>query len=437
MARSSIFLLCLLIIVCLVWVESLIFFSRNPIFQFCDNNQQVKIIGKIIQEPVVFTLKTRIKIKTELVENHKINAIVVAYGDNKIRFLKSQEIEWQGALESTLSNKNIFWRQQGVAALGETTEMTIIKPVSFYNRFLADQKDSMRTQTKENISYPLNNLLLATILGDNFGLPGDVKTSLNQSGLRHIISISGTHITIIMSVLISLLFGLGLNRKQAGWLTIFLIFFYIFLIGSPAPAVRSAIMGMGIILAQILGRLPDASRFLLFAAAILLIINPFLIFDVGFWLSFTATAGIVFASRFLTSKIKKVLKINWLSQILGTTFSAQIFSLPVMLYFFGSSPIFSFVANMLVAPIIPFIIMFGFCALIFGLIFAPLSFIFFGLSQILLSYFIFISDICSKILPLSFNFQINIVLVFACYVLLGFWVYHIREKEKLAFLESY
>jgi len=406
----------------------------NKIYDFCD--KQVLVTGKIIEEPVVFTLKTKLKIKTEYVDDVKITSKILVYVDNTDTYLKYQQIKWQGKLESVLSAKNgLYYKNQGISAIGNTGMAETIKDSPKWARFLFEKKSQMRDLIKSHLSDPLAGIMSAMILGDNFSLPEDVKTSLNQSGLRHIISISGTHISIIMSILMGFLLGIGFSRKTSGWLTIAIIVLYIVLIGFLAPAIRSAVMGAGIILAQIFGRLPDAFRFLLFAGAAMLLINPFLIFDIGFWLSFTATAGMIFFSKFFTSKIKKIVRIDWLSQVLGVTFSAQIFSLPIMLYFFGTSPIFAFFANMLVAPIIPFIIIFGFMALFLGLIFQPLVFIFFILIEILLKMFLFISDFSAQYFGLLLNFKINLLIVFASYILLGWWARYVKEKEKLEFLE--
>ncbi len=214
-----------------------------------------------------------------------------------------------------------------------------------------------------------------------------------------------------------------------------MIFLYIIFIGFYAPAIRAAIMGASLILAQIFSRLPDAFRFLLFAGAIILFLNPFLFFDPGFWLSFTATSGMIFFSNYFTKKIKKILKNKAISQILGMTFAAQIFSFPILLYHFGTSPILAFDSNILIAPIIPFIISFGFIALLLSFVIYPIGIIFFVIIQILLSYLVFVSNLTAKFSFFSFNFFPNMFIVLSAYILLIIWARKIKGNEELEFLE--
>ncbi len=392
------------------------------------SNQEVKVTGKILEDPIVLGTYGRAKIKTEYIENRKIKNDIIVYFDNPKDYSRYDLVEFKGILEKP----NDYYQKQGITATIETDDLKIIKSSVF--SFFTKQKNRMREIIDEKMSIPFSSILSAMILGDNYSLPQDLKESLNNSGLRHIISISGTHITIIMNLLMGFLIFSGISRKKSGIITLLIIFLYIFFIGFYAPAIRAAIMGASIILAQLFGRLPDSFRFLLFAGVLMLLINPFLFFDPGFWLSFTATCGMIFFSNYFTERIKKILKNKEISQILGITFAAQIFSLPVLLYYFGSTSFLAFLSNLLISPIIPFVISFGFIALILSFIFFPLGTIFFVIIQILLSYLIFISNIFSKIFFLSINFFPNIFIVLSTYVLLMIWARHIKEEEKISFL---
>lgn len=392
------------------------------------SNQELNIIGKITEDPVVLGTYGSVKIKTEEIGGKKIKNTILIYFNNPKDYSRNDLVEFKGIL----SKPDNYYQNQGIGAIVRANDLRIIK--SSISSVFTKQKNRIRGIVEEKMAIPYSSILSAMILGDNYGLPNDLKESLNESGLRHIISISGTHITIIMNLLMSFLIFFGISRKKSGIATLVIIFLYVLFVGFYAPAIRAAIMGASMILAQIFGRFPDSFRFLLFAGVIILLLNPYLFFDPGFWLSFTATCGMIFFSNSFTGKIERILKNREISQILGITFAAQIFSLPVLMYYFGSTSIFAFLSNLLIAPVIPFVISFGFIAIILGLIFSPLGTIFFVIIQILLSYLIFISNIFAKISIFRINFFPNIFIVLSAYILLIIWARHTREEEKVSFL---
>ena len=148
-------------------------------------------------------------------------------------------------------------------------------------------KDKLRNIIEQTLLPPQSAILKAIFLGDRFGLSDELKEKLNISGTRHITAVSGMHMIIMTQILLFLALGIGLWRGQAFYFVIIILIFYILMIGAPASAVRAGIMAGLLLLAQKLGRLRGAGRAVIFAAVIMLLINPLLIkSDVGFQLSF-------------------------------------------------------------------------------------------------------------------------------------------------------
>ena len=101
------------------------------------------------------------------------------------------------------------------------------------------------------------------------------------------------------------------DRRSAFYFVLMVIFLYVLFIGFPASAIRAALMGSVLLLAQKLGRLRSADRALLFVATLMLIINPsLLLFDVGFQLSFSATLGIIYLKPIIDKKTEKLINIG-------------------------------------------------------------------------------------------------------------------------------
>ena len=123
------------------------------------------------------------------------------------------------------------------------------------------------------------------------------------------------------------------------------------LVGAPPSAVRAAAMFGVAALATVAGRLPDPLTSLVFSAALMTAFDPFLILDLGFQLSFAATAGLVLLARHLTPRGPR--PITLLLGSLAPTLAAQLATLPLILATFRSLSLIAPLTNLLIAPLIP------------------------------------------------------------------------------------
>ena len=238
----------------------------------------------------------------------------------------------------------------------------------------------------------------------------------------------GTHVVILGSILMSLLLALGLWRGQAFYIAIIFICFYIILTGLPASGVRAGIMGGLYLLAQKLGRQSMGSRVIASACAIMLLINPLLLFyDVGFQLSFLAVMGLIYIEPFL----KKVMKIS----IISTTFAAQIFTLPIMVYNFGNISLVSPITNFLILPIVSGLMIFGFLSSILGVVSQFLGWIVSIPCWFLLTYFIKIIDFFSQPWALKTIENVHWIWLVISYLVLSIVAGWLYKNQKLKILE--
>ena len=122
-------------------------------------------------------------------------------------------------------------------------------------------------------------------------------------------------------------------RKSVMWV---LIAFFIIMTGFQSSAVRAGIMGGLFLLGQYLGRMSVSSRSIVIAAALMLAHNPLLLkLDVGFQLFFLAMIGIIYLMPVFQDWFRKIPAMFQLRNILAMTLSAQIFTLPILIYNFG------------------------------------------------------------------------------------------------------
>ncbi len=209
-------------------------------------------------------------------------------------------------------------------------------------------------------------LLIGVLLGIKNSLDSEFYEALKQTGTLHIAVASGTNIALFSGILLSTL-STYLGRKYAIIVSIVLIWMYVVLSGVQPPIVRAAFMATIAFGAGLFGRDISILRALIVSALFLLFWNPQWLFDVGFQLSFSATFGVVYVSKFVKNVLfgPKIVT-RYLPQIAQNDFStsigAQIACSPILLANFSISPltfILSPIVNVLILWTIPIIMGLG------------------------------------------------------------------------------
>jgi competence protein ComEC len=267
------------------------------------------------------------------------------------------------------------------------------------------------------LSEPQSGLLSGILLGSKANLSQDLLLWLQLTGTIHIIALSGYNITVLVEMLRIL--TKRLPRNLAFNIPVIGIILFVLATGLSSSVIRAAVMGSMLLLAKRVGRQSDGLIAVLFASAIMVAFSPnILIYDVGFQLSFSAVCGIIF----LAPKLEKYFSIfgGTMSQILSATLSAQIFTWPITSLYFGVISIIAPLANILILPFIPILMLFGF-------IIASMGFVSIWLAQnlsiilwVILSYFIKTVKLLAEMPVSSKNIKIDsVIFVAAYYILLG------------------
>ena len=237
-------------------------------------------------------------------------------------------------------------------------------------------KDGFNGKIMSIMPSPQSGLLSGLLIGGSGLLSKDYQNYFSLTGTTHIVAVSGYNVTIVAEYLMLLGLFLGLWRPQAFWFAAIGIILFVILTGMPASAVRAGVMGILLIWAMKNGRLANAQNAILFAAGIMLLINPLLLrWDVGFQLSFLATLGIVYVYPIFHNFVVKKISggISVITETLFLTLSAQFFVLPILMTNFGKLSLVSPLANVLVLPIIPLTMLIGFFAIMFSFIIYPIG----------------------------------------------------------------
>lgn len=263
-----------------------------------------------------------------------------------------------------------YYERQGVYATGfvEGDEYVIsfgrdksYSPIIYsLDRLRLEYGNYVRT----NFRSPENEILNALTIGDDGGIPPDVRAEFSKAGVAHVLSVSGLHVGAI-AVVFFLIIKWLLKRSEylmlrfkvvriAAVLTILPLFFYTAVAGFNTPAVRAFIMISVFFLAIIAGRNENKFNTLGAAAFVILIWHPWSLFELSFQLSFAAVFGILLAHNFFPFRFG-TLK-DKAATLIKTTCAATFVTFPLIINSFGILPVVSIPANMILVPLVELLI---------------------------------------------------------------------------------
>jgi len=179
-----------------------------------------------------------------------------------------------------------------------------------------------------------------------------------------------------------------------------------------------------LLLAQKSGRLRSSDRAVVFAATIMLLINPFLLkSDVGFQLSFIATLSIIYLKPILDDKTNKLPNPYQIKDILTMTLAAQLGTLPILIFHFGRLSLISPLANLLIVPLLPVIMISGIVLSFTGLIWLSLAKIIAWPVWFLLTYVVKVVDYLSAVPLAAYEFKSASWIFLIGYYVILVWIY--------------
>ena len=295
---------------------------------------------------------------------------------------------------------------------------------------ILDFKKYVKNILNTNLQKDEANLCIGLLIGDRTNISKQIEEDFKNSNLTHMLAVSGSHFTYI--ILAISFVNKGIKRKRLGQIImIIVIILFMNLTGNTASVVRSGIMAIYIILASIFHKRADIWTSMAVAIIIQLINNPYAIFDIGLQLSYGGVIGIVVFNKNILSKILYIdnytkIKINekiqknnkykmqeinnteiklskvkkYIIEASAVTISANIVIIPIMMYHFNTISFTFLISNLLVGPILGFVVIFGFILIFLSFILNSFLMPFFFILNILISIILYIAHICAN-LPFS------------------------------------
>ncbi len=283
-----------------------------------------------------------------------------ASGFDYVQYLKNKEIR------TTISYPKITPAPE--------IKLSIIQQfkIAVYRRIFA-VKDAFQSAVNRSLPAPHSAYINGVLLGTRQDIPADLTADFNKTSTTHVLAISGYNITIIAEALLALLVFF-MRRRQAFWVSVAVIILFTIMTGAGASVVRAAIMGLLLLFANGYGRMYDPKNSILLAAGVMVLLDPLALrFDVGFQLSFLAVLGLMYIAPILQEKFKRIPEWIGLKETVLMSISAQIAVAPLLAYSFNTFSLVSIPANLLVLPLMPYTMLFGFLTGMAGLIAGPLG----------------------------------------------------------------
>lgn len=221
------------------------------------------------------------------------------------------------------------------------------------------------------LSSPNLEILGGIIFGDDaVPPPNNIKQSFINSGLLHILAASGMNVAFIYSFFFLILNFFKVPFKINIVLCIFAVLAYVLMTGLGASVVRAALMLLFVLVGKLIDRDAHSISLLSFVALLMLVYNPMYLNDVGFQLSFIVTFGLLLMTPYLIQSRFRI--VNWIIGSVTIPVIAQLWVIPVQIFYFNNISIYSVFANIMSVPILAVISFGGFISSLLSLI-QPLS----------------------------------------------------------------
>jgi competence protein ComEC len=295
-----------------------------------------------------------------------------------------EPVRVQGMLELPRSDDDFDYRaylaRRNIFVLMSEPDLTTLpgNNGAWWQRTALQLNDYARTTSLHLIGEPHASLLVGILLGVQSTIPEDLLDAFSATGTSHILVISGWNITIIIIGITTLLGQLGIGRRRAAALSLPLLALYVLFVGASPAVLRAALMGSLVVFATLVERDGEAWTSFFVACSLMALLDPNVLWNIGFQLSALATAGLFAWARpiegWLVGRPPFCWRVlHWAAEPLTATLAASSLSLPIILYHFGNLSLIAPLANVLILPAVPYAMLWGSLATVCGMVWLPLG----------------------------------------------------------------
>lgn len=273
------------------------------------------------------------------------------------------------------------------------------------------------------------------LLGYTEKIEDSLKENFRNVSVSHILAISGLHVSYIIFAITFILEKIVKNKNLQNYTLIFILIIFWFITGESISCMRACIMQIIFIISFLFKRKYNFYRSFIFSFFIILILNPYNIFNIGMWLSYLGILGIKLFYNYIyiiSKHLTKSYKISSLIlQILVMSISVQIMIFPIIIYNFNTVTYLFFLSNIAVFLFIDKIIILGYLSLFFSFINLNLGLYFSSINKVLINIFLEIIEFFNRFLLSKVYVKTpNLSMIFIYFfVLLNIYIFSIRKKH--------
>ncbi|MBC1986857.1 DNA internalization-related competence protein ComEC/Rec2 [Listeria sp. FSL L7-0478] len=257
-------------------------------------------------------------------------------------------------------NYQEYLKRQKIHYVLEASSLSISEKVS---PSILMRIQNIRLQTiayiSENISPKINPYFLALITGEKNGFSPEMYETYQQMGVVHLLAISGLHVNLLIGAIYFLLLKFSITRERAIICLLAFLPFYVIFTGANPPVIRAATMTALLLLSEKYATKWSSFSVICLSFILFFLLQPYVIYEVGFQLSYAVSFGIILSSRQILTRQQ-----NTFTKSLAISFVSTIMSSVVMMYHFYSFSWVGIFFNLLYVPIFTIIILPG-CITVF------------------------------------------------------------------------
>lgn len=390
------------LISCFLFLGSLWIQPQKEIYEFLGKKQNFFI--KVISIPQKKNLYQKYLSFIEDEDKRiKLKAYTLDYSSEK-KYLASYWVEARLILKKRYKKIYLIIKKDG-------TKKEID---SFFSKFFRQLTLRILKTYQKYLSFSTYQFLAGVFLGRKEIMPFYIKKIFRESGLSHLLAISGLHIAILGGFLVYLLRFFYIKFRARIIISNILLYFYNFLVGFNPATLRATVMYTVFSLGFLLKKRVHPLNSLGIAGLFLEFLNPYLVFDIGFQLSFISVFAIIFGYQFFGIKLRaKNYILLYLKNIFFSSLFVNIFILPLLLYYFVQINLLNLLENFLVIGYFSLIIFINFIFLLLSIhpfFLSSLGVILSLLTDGFLKIIKFFSSI--KILKLNLSFSLTEVFIY-------------------------
>ena len=424
--------------------------------EYSRDNKSVEITGKVTDK-MFKNNEYCLRIKCKSKNRNSSKYIVYLKNQSAFDFKIGQTVKLKGRYKNFSRPENEgqfdsrkYYRIRGYeASIKGATVTHSGKRYAYIKEWLFSVKENTKRVYFAYMDESEAGTLSAMVLGDKTGLDADVKDLYQAAGISHVLSLSGLHIAAVGMCLFTILRYSGLGLFGASMISSAVMTMYGIMTGFSTSTIRALIMFILAVIAKAIGRTYDLMSGMCLASILIIVENPYYIFDSGFLLSVLSVSGISLIYPILLDitdffKKEKGAIYEKTRKSICISLSTNLATLPVVFNTFFKISRYSIFINIIVVPLMSIILGIGIIVLIIAntvIKLKPFRVITRGLLFAAQKIIMLYSFLCGNVSRLAGNYWIvgkgeswqNIVyIILMIVVVLGYWSYvnRVRSDDK-------